>query len=91
MYICANCNKQFSEPDYRAEDFGWMTEIGWHSAYQYFAECPYCESDEIVSAEECVVCGNYFPKDELSLDDTLSYICFECKTELEKEEDKNEN
>ena len=92
MYICANCNKQFSEPDYRAEDFGWMTEIGWHSAYQYFPECPYCATDEIDFAEECSVCGNYFPKSELWLDDDLNFVCSECKsevTELDLTEDED--
>lgn len=87
MYICAECNKVFSEPESYEEDYGWDTEYGHNAAYQTFHKCPNCGSDYIEEAVECCKCERCFAKDDMFLTDKLEYICPECNSEMEECED----
>lgn len=94
MYRCCNprCKKIFDDPIAKAEDFGYDTEIGHKSAYQYFDTCPCCGNDFFDTVEQCEECGNWISIDDiyvLTKDNIEHYICGECADEL-NEEDQNE-
>lgn len=72
MYICKKCGKVFKEEDVvEIHDDPSPAGVSLPSGYYTYYECPYCGSDDIHEATECVVCGDYFVDDG---DD----VCEEC-------------
>lgn len=87
MYICQDCNCSFFEPARHREDYGFEIEYGHVSAYQAYTSCPYCGSENYVSAMECCECMEVFARCEMMLTDDCNYICSECYSKLEENEE----
>ena len=73
MYICENCGEVFEEYNTIVE----RHPYGMGYASEEWASCPYCGDTDIVEAEECENCGEYFAH----LTDGL---CDECYKEEEE-------
>jgi hypothetical protein len=77
MYYCKKCDKAFSVEDLKTEKRCFETEYAvgnlFQSRHYYLVYlCPECNSeDDLVEAEKCDVCGEYFPDDYLT--DTTEY------------------
>lgn len=50
MNICMKCGKTFDKAGTETDDVGYTYSI-----------CPYCESDDFISAEMCPFTGDYIP------------------------------
>lgn len=87
MYYCMKCKGTFYEPAQCEEDHGWDTEYGHMAAYETFEECPYCGYGDFELAEECCMCGGWFPKSEMEIGDGFTYICQQCYEEMEDEQE----
>lgn len=76
MYICKNCGKAIENEELKSVTHWLDDEFG--STWEQFV-CPYCDSDEIVEAEECLHCHK--PK-------YIKYgeICEDCVKELSTKE-----
>jgi hypothetical protein len=75
MYICKDCGEVFAECDtrseYRGECFGFP-------AYEDYACCPYCESDDIEEVVVCKRCGKNFGESALTVG-----LCSKCEKEIQ--------
>ena len=69
MYICEECELVFDEPKTIEEHHPY----GMTYATEYWNACPHCESTEIVEAQQCNLCGEYFAE----LHDGLCDICYD--------------
>lgn len=87
LYVCQDCKRIFYEPNKRRVDCGWDTEYGRNSAWQTESTCPFCGSEDYVDAEECCECMGVFPEHEMMLTDNCDYICSECYSKMEENEE----
>ena len=71
-YFCLDC-KGSCESNELGSYSECVGEFWGSPAYQSFAVCPYCGSEEIVEAMECKVCGTVYPEDEIH-----GAVCDEC-------------
>ena len=77
MYICKDCGEVFEKAVVVREDPSPQGVSLTAGEYEY-ETCPYCDSDNIDGAEECVCCGEYHDADE-------GIICEECKDGIKEE------
>lgn len=78
MWICMDCRETFSEPGTKSEDYGWETDLGHVSAYQYYYVCPNCGSADFDETEICAKCGETFAKDEMDYNIDGDLVCKDC-------------
>lgn len=78
MYICKDCGEVFEDCDTYEE----ARPYGMGYAYETFAICPYCKSDDFVEAIECNRCGEILAKEDCEYDESLNYLCEHCYEEL---------
>lgn len=78
-YKCQNCKHTFTEDEmgYSSEWIGDDRYSSNSSGYIYYDACPECGSTEIVEAEECCCCGEWFDKEDMIEDNDL-WFCKEC-------------
>ncbi|MGN1200890.1 MAG: hypothetical protein ACI4R8_01310 [Candidatus Caccovivens sp.] len=83
MMICRNCEMVFEDdevPSYE-DDFGFETGVGFKSYKQKFIGNCSC-GGEIVEAEQCNDCEEWFEVDKLSENN----LCKNCKNLKDKEQ-----
>jgi hypothetical protein len=73
MYICEHCGEVFEEP-LEIEDRP-VDEFPETISYYY---CPNCQRDNYEEAQECKICGKYFPKYH------CVEFCEECQIKVKK-------
>lgn len=83
MYYCDNCDSFFDEPAAEREMMGYY---GSAPAYQDFAVCPYCKSDDFEEAKVCEICGEPFIEDDLH--DRVCSFCLDDMVDIEEEADE---
>lgn len=80
MLKCRNCGEVFdSDEVVRVKDDPSPSGVSLTSGYYEYWECPHCGSDDIVEAEQCNICGEWFAEDEGET------ICENCQKELLEE------
>lgn len=86
MYQCEN-GCIFEVPGTYTEDFGYMTEIGWHPAVQRFDCCPCCGASAFAEGYVCERCGKFVDfVEEIDGEE----VCEECADKYyEKIEEEN--
>ena len=78
-YKCLDCGHVFDE-DEAGSDREWIGEDRYESnssGWMYYMACPECGSTEIVEAERCDECGDYFDKTDLIRVGDMK-LCQEC-------------
>lgn len=78
MYICKDCRTVFFAPAIESEDYGYETDLGYASAYQDYYVCPNCGSTDVDEENECAMCGDSFPKDEMGYNIDGDLVCQDC-------------
>lgn len=77
-YICNNCGAVVDTDKLRTV----REEVGeyWGSpAYDSYGVCPCCGSEDLEEGEECVCCGEVFPREEM-----YGNVCLDCFFEYER-------
>lgn len=86
MLKCKECGQVFDDDEIvRVKDDPSPDGVSLTSGYYEYWECPHCGSDELIEANECPMCGEWFAEDE-----GLT-ICAECQKELLDELEKIRN
>lgn len=71
LFVCLECNKNFSEPVHWEETHGLDTP-----PYEHFSGCPYCKGN-YTEAFICDCCGDYIVSNYIKTDDDRRY-CENC-------------
>ncbi len=77
MLICKDCGERIEESDLRQIV---MNRVDGFTEYGTEDTCRECGSQELVEADCCQICGEWFPADQLT-----DRICPECNEEDEHE------
>lgn len=78
-YYCEDCGEIFE-----AEDCNKVCEdpspsgVGLPEGCYEYDTCPYCQSDSLMEAEQCICCGEYYSK--TNMDD----LCESCSIDIYK-------
>jgi hypothetical protein len=71
MNICGDCRSTFEEPIVTTEQIG---EFWGTPAYGKFYSCPYCGSEAVEEARECVICGEPIESESNYCDSCLGFV-----------------
>lgn len=77
MYFCHDCESEFEDPIVIRDFVGYY---GSEPAYQRYAGCPYCKSDDVEEMQECYECGDHYLDEDLT-----EGLCGYCHQEAEEE------
>lgn len=77
MFSCEDCGCIFDEPDEITIPLS--TEVGWWG--ERWTCCPECRSTNLLDAEQCDDCGDWFSPWELANE---WHICEDCKADRKR-------
>lgn len=89
MYICEKCDAVIETDECRIEydDLGLSNDVRRDWAGEKCSVCPCCRTGNLICAERCEICQEYFPVDELCHSD--GYMCEDCFNKLDYADIKN--